>query len=392
MRLITRYVLREVFQVFLVTLIALTALMVLIGAVKEAIASGLGAAQIVLLLPYLLPNALMFAVPGTILFSVATVYGRMSSSNEIVALKSLGVSPMAIIWPTLLLSVLLSFTTVWLNDLAMSWGYHGMQRVIVDALEDIAYGMLRAHKNYRTTAFSVTVQRVVGRQLMSPIFTLPSSEGGDPIYIRAETAELRSNPGSGMLTIVLFNGSADGPDFHAEFPNQRFERNIEIQPNTNPTSSPAHLALREIPSELANQREMIEKTERRMVATAAFQMLTGNFDGLIGPAWHDTAAALKQQRTRQFRMQTEPPRRWANGFSCLCFTLVGITMAIRRKNSDALTSFFLCFLPILVVYYPFLFFGADRAKAGAINPNAVWLANVVLILWGLWLLRRVIRY
>ena len=91
-------------------------------------------------------------------------------------------------------------------------------------------------------------------------------------------------------------------------------------------------------------------------------------------------------------MQTEPPRRWANGFSCLCFALVGSTMAIRRKNSDALTSFFLCFLPILVVYYPFLFFGADRAKAGAINPNAVWLANIVLVVWGLWLLRRVIRY
>ena len=57
-----------------------------------------------------------------------------------------------------------------------------------------------------------------------------------------------------------------------------------------------------------------------------------------------------------------------------------------------LTSFFLCFGPILLVYYPFLFFGVDRAKAGAINPYAVWLANGVLILWGLWLVRRVIRY
>jgi lipopolysaccharide export system permease protein len=91
-------------------------------------------------------------------------------------------------------------------------------------------------------------------------------------------------------------------------------------------------------------------------------------------------------------MQTELPRRWANGFSCLCFALVGSGMAIRRKNADMLTSFFLCFLPILLIYYPFLFFGVDRAKAGAINPNAVWLGNIVLVAWGLWLLRRVIRY
>jgi len=91
-------------------------------------------------------------------------------------------------------------------------------------------------------------------------------------------------------------------------------------------------------------------------------------------------------------MQTEPPRRWANGFSCLCFALVGATMAIRMRNSDVLTSFFLCFGPILLVYYPLLITGTDRAKAGAINPYCVWLANVALVAWGLWLLRRVIRY
>lgn len=67
-------------------------------------------------------------------------------------------------------------------------------------------------------------------------------------------------------------------------------------------------------------------------------------------------------------------------------------MAIRMKNSDALTSFFLCFGPILLVYYPLLAFGLDRAKSGNINPYAVWLANLALVVWGMWLLRRVIRY
>ena len=149
MRLLTRYVLREIGQIFLVTLVSLTTLMVLIGAVHEAIAQGLGIVQIVQLLPYLLPNALMFAVPGTILFSVSSVYGRMSGANEIVALKSLGISPMVVIWPALVLAVLLSFATVWLNDLAMSWGFNGMQRVVIDALEDIAYSMLRARGSFR---------------------------------------------------------------------------------------------------------------------------------------------------------------------------------------------------------------------------------------------------
>ncbi len=129
MRLFTRYVLREVGQIFLVTLFALTTFMLLVGAVQVAIAQGLGAKQIALALPYLLPQALMFAIPGTILFAVSMVYGRMSASNELVVLKALGISPMAIVWPSLALAVLLSLATVWLNDLAMSWGFHGVQQV-----------------------------------------------------------------------------------------------------------------------------------------------------------------------------------------------------------------------------------------------------------------------
>src|SRR5262245_38566797 len=130
MRQLTRYVLREVLLVFTITLVALTGLMVIWGAVQKAIADGLGIGQIVLLLPYLLPKALMFAVPGTILFAVTNFYGRMSGNNEIVALKSLGLSPMVVLWPVLILSAVLSLVTVWLNDMAASWGERGMQNVV----------------------------------------------------------------------------------------------------------------------------------------------------------------------------------------------------------------------------------------------------------------------
>jgi lipopolysaccharide export system permease protein len=393
MRLLTRYVLREISQVFLVTLVVLTAFMILIGAVQQAIAQGLGIAQIVQLLPYLLPNALLFAVPGTILFAVSIVYGRMSAANEITALKSLGLSPMVVLWPALLLAVLLSLTTVCLNDLAMSWGYHGVQRVVIDGLEDIAYGVLRKKKDFSRPAFSVTVRDVVGRKLIDPIFSLPSPDGSGTYTARADSATLKSTPGSGKLTIELENCTVEAPGQYATYPNEKIVREIDIAPPAgNNDSSPSHLALWQIPDAAAKQRVMIGELEERMAAQSGFQMLTGDFDALTGKSWSDGAGRLQHLKWQLYRMQTEPPRRWANGFSCLCFALVGATMAIRMRNSDALTSFFLCFGPILLVYYPLLIFGTDRAKAGAINPYCVWLANVALVAWGLWLLRRVIRY
>jgi len=389
MRLLTRYVLREIGLVFVITLISLTTLMIMIGAVREAIAQGLGAPQIVQLLPYLMPNALMFAVPGTILFSVSSVYGRMSGANEVVALKSLGISPMVLLWPALFLSVVLSFATVWLNDVAQSWGFEGVQRVAINALEDIAYSMLRTRKSFATPSFSVTVQRVKGRTLVSPMFTL-QQDGGRAI-IRAEAAELRSNPGSGVLTIKLYNSTVDAEGHHFENPDVS-ERDIPISPQSHGDQSPAHMALRQMPAALVRQHEILGEIEKRMVTNASFQMLTGDFDGLSGGGWAHEEKELTHHKFRLYRMRTEPPRRWANGFSCLCFALVGSGMAIRMRNSDALTSFFLCFGPILLVYYPLLAFGVDRAKAGAISPYAVWLANVILVAWGVWLLRRVLRY
>jgi lipopolysaccharide export system permease protein len=92
------------------------------------------------------------------------------------------------------------------------------------------------------------------------------------------------------------------------------------------------------------------------------------------------------------RLKTEPYRRWANGFSCLGFALIGAPMAIRRRHGEFWGSFFVCFLPILLVYYPMLVGCVDWAKDGVIPPATVWLGNFVLAAWGVWLLRRVIRF
>lgn len=104
MTIISRYVLLELLKVFLVSLAALTLFMVVIGLVKEAQQQGLGAMQIAALLPYVLPEAMRFAVPGTMLFAVCSVFGRLASSNEITALKAAGISPLVVFWPATILA------------------------------------------------------------------------------------------------------------------------------------------------------------------------------------------------------------------------------------------------------------------------------------------------
>ena len=67
-------------------------------------------------------------------------------------------------------------------------------------------------------------------------------------------------------------------------------------------------------------------------------------------------------------------------------------MAIRRRHGEFWGSFFACFLPILIFYYPMLMGCLDMAKDGSLPPQAVWLGNIVLALCGVWLMRRVVRF
>ena len=93
MHRLTRYVLSQLLTVFLFSLCAITFVTLTVAVLREAREQQLDMRVIVQLLPYILPDALRFAVPATILFSTCMVFGRMAASNEIVAMKSMGISP-----------------------------------------------------------------------------------------------------------------------------------------------------------------------------------------------------------------------------------------------------------------------------------------------------------
>ena len=116
MKKITRYILFELIVVFLITLSGVTLLMIFAGLIKEGLREGLGFASVMRMLPYVIPVALQPSLPATILIAVSSVYGRMSADNEIVAIKSMGISP------GLILGFLVSIFGVWINDIAPSWG------------------------------------------------------------------------------------------------------------------------------------------------------------------------------------------------------------------------------------------------------------------------------
>jgi lipopolysaccharide export system permease protein len=395
MRILTRYIVFDLLKVFLLTLFSMTVFMFFALAAKQAVSMGLGLVPILRMAPYLLPQAMQFAVPGSMLLAATTVYGRVAASNEIVAIKSLGISPMVMIWPALTLATVVSLSAVVLNDVAVSWGRAGAERVILESLEEIVYGRLRTVRSFSNDRLKVTVHHVEGKRLMRPTIFFYASHNKPAWTITAAEAAIETNPETNTVTLELVNADVDfggkasmwDPDLqHYEFSLADFTGQQDS------ARSPSNYALREIGPARAEQLELEGRLTEEMTAEAGYALMTGRSYELAEPIWQDRTHEIAGVVNTLHRLDTEPHRRWATGFSCLGFVLIGAPMAIRRRHGEVWGNFFACFLLILLVYYPLLMAGVDFAKQGIVPPQTVWLGNLVLAVWGVWLVRRVVRF
>jgi lipopolysaccharide export system permease protein len=394
MKTLTRYVLFELIKVFALALACMTLFMIVVGVLKEAYLQGLGLNHVVLLIPYIVPEALRFAVPGTILFAACSVYGRLAADNEVVAVKSMGISPMVLLRPLLFLSALLSFCTVGLNELAVTWGHDGMRRVIVESVEEVIYAKLTQQKSFATKDFAVNVSAVDGRRLIRPVFTFQSHLQHEPVFtVTAETAELKADSAADTFTVKFHDAEYECGQFRGSAP--YFEQELPLSEATRKgdnRASPAYVPMKEILADVERQMQNIGRFNAEMAAEAGFQMITGDFLALNAHAWQPLTARVREAENRIARLNMEPHRRWAAGFSCLCFVIVGAPLAVLRRQSDYLSVFFLCFGPILVVYYPLFVFSLERAKSGGLPGFSVWLGNAAMVVCGCWLMRRVMKH
>lgn len=395
MRILTRYIVSDLLKIFLLTLVSMTVFVFLVLVGKEAVENGLGLVPILQMVPYILPQAMQFAVPGTMLLATTSVYGRIASANEVVAIKSLGISPMVLIWPTLILATVVSFTAVILNDVAVSWGRGGVERVILGSAEEIAYGRLRTKRTFSNDNVNVTVRRVEDKRLIQPTVLIFDSNRNSPVTITADEAEIHADFQKQAIIIKFTNADVvAGESFAISHPGV-LEWPVSLAAFSGRGEgkrSPSNYSLREIGPSKTLQWDEIGRLKQEMTADAAFALMTGRTYELSQTVWQERERQLWGAQETLNRLYTEPHRRWANGFSCLCFVMIGAPMSIRRRHAEFWGTFFMCFVPILLVYYPMLVGTVDYAKDGIFPSHAVWLGNLVLAGWGVWLMQRVIKY
>ena len=268
------------------------------------------------------------------------------------------------------------------------------KRQVLQSFEDIAYGMLRTQRSFSTSSLSIHVKDVQGDTLVRPTISIHTKENSSPITLVAQKAHLNLNTETNQLKIVLQDTQFDvGSNFYGEWPD-KFEYEIPLTSLAGPrhaTNRPSDTALREIESRITSQQSTILDLKQNLAAQAGFQLLTGDLMEMTGKAWLTNNEELRVAHFTLNRYEAEPYRRWANGFCCLAFVLIGATYSIRRRVADFWNCFATVFFPVVVAYYPFFQFGVNQAKAGNLPPYSVWMGNIFFFALGLWLVQRLIR-
>jgi len=385
MFILTRYVVWDTLKYFLAALIVLTLIITLGIGVQKGLQAGLPPLIMLETMPFMLPEMLGISIPVAMLFAVSTVFGRMTALNEIIALKSLGISPMVVVWPALVLAALLSLGTVWMYEIAALWCRPAVKWIVCESIEQIAYSALKKNGSYTSDddQLTVIVQAVEGRKLIRPIIIIRDASGNVKARFEAAEAELRSDWSQKppILEILCTDTKIDWggvkwtdrgtmryPLPMAPPPVQRYHRDW--------------VAMRDIPRLIGELEAGIRGIEQYREANKALGVAESP----------DDDAKIAYDRFQIARLRTEMHRRWSNGFTCLCFAMIGVPVAMLRRHADILANFFTCFLPILAVYYPVWMFGEHISTTGKAWPVSFWMANALLALAAVVLLRRIVRH
>lgn len=118
MTTINRYILRELIPSFAISSVFLTSifLMTRIPEITNMVVNyNTGITSLLLLISYTLPRFMEFTIPMSVMISVLLTFMRMSTDNEIIALKGGGVSIYRLLPPVLLFCLMGSLLTLWVT-------------------------------------------------------------------------------------------------------------------------------------------------------------------------------------------------------------------------------------------------------------------------------------
>ena len=392
MKILTRYVLSHFLMIFFMWLFIFSAGGLLIAVSQLTVKNGVSPLLALRAVPFTLPSLMCFSLPAASLLGGTLFFAKMTGSNEMIALKAMGVPPWKALLPVWIALVFISCFAVWCSDLSFSWGQNGVMRLIASGAEEMILGQLASEgkftdpqKNITLTANEVTKSG----ELKQVKFTannppLKGEAAGGRIEVETETEP--------PIVRIKLHGLLLDTSGATVMQNDTFTLVIPLDQFSVMGGSSHYHSIREVKGVLEKLRADEEKVRRQNAARTVFALVKGDFDTWQKPEWGERWDYEEYIKYQYNRANMTTNRSLSTGFTCFFFNWVGIPVAIWLNRSDYFSSFFVSFLPTIAIYYPLLMLGYSCAKEGLAPPEICWIGNIVLGVIGFCILKKIHRH
>jgi len=360
MRILDRYIIREVFRHALLGLVVFTFVFFvpqLVRLMELFVRHSGSGAQVLKLFLCIFPAVFVFTVPMATLIGVLLGLGRMSADSEIIALTALGIGRRRILLPVGVLALTGALVTlamtVWLGPLALRT-FRSLQADLITSQVSFQLQPRVFDERFPRLVLYVNDVTASGTQWHGVFLAETGGEGGSNLTL-AENAIVIAEPKQGKVELHLQGGtthefSREDADHYSVTAFGRSDLPIEF----------SGLAVAQ-PRQLNNPERSV-----RELSTDS------------GPGWREARVELH--------------RRFAFPIACFAFALVAVPLGAQPRRGGRAAGALLAVI-LISSYYLLSVLGAGLARQGTLTPAAgIWIANAVLFALGLTLMPRMQQF
>ncbi|GAB6137346.1 LptF/LptG family permease [Halanaerobaculum tunisiense] len=360
MKIIDRYLLQELIQPFLFGVFAFTSIFVgsdvLIKLAEMMMKYGVPILTTVKLFFLSLPQIIILTFPMSMLLATLLTFGRLSDDSEIVALQAGGVSLIRLVIPVLIVALMISGLTIFLNNSLVPASQNSYEEIVWE----LKHGeeMPKTQRNLRIAPvdsktgkldFLLTADKFDGRtQTLEGVTWQNYEEGELATIIQAKKAKWQRDQW------VFIEGTSYTITSEGRIPQTEFQR--------------------------LNMKNKLSRTPQQMTRNqkSPEEMTLGELSEHI---------ELMEQEGRDVNeLLVSYYQRYAIPFACFVFALVGAPLGLNPNRSGSSIGLGLSIV-VIFIYYTLMTIGSALGQGGNLAPwLGAWLQNIVFTIVGIGLL------
>ncbi len=357
MKILRNYILFQFLSAFILSLAVFTFVMLagnMIKIVDMIINKGVEVIYVLRLFLFLIPYLLSYTIPMATLSATLLVFGKLSSDNEITAMRASGLSLYRITAPILIMGLIFSLYSLYLNDRLVPKAHLETRKTMRDiglrspAAYIEAGTFIRSFKDYIIFIYEINGNKLKNIRIYQPQKDKPTRA------IVASRGEFIPIPEKRIVKLKLIDGTTEEPI--PTDPTNFYKLNFKTYYMTLNLEEPKKTS------------QNIKKKTKDMT----FREIREEVEWVRASGIQDVSPLL-----------TRIHKKIALSFASFAFVLIGLPLAIRTHRSEKSIGFGIS-LALLIIYWLLLATGNVCAIRKLLPPwFAMWLGNIIFIVAGL---------